>query len=136
MNFKLYLVLTSLVNVILFYSIFDLYFVSPIVQVSKDHSPLVEPPASRLVLFVADGLRADKFFSLTDHLQTRSPFLRYALLFFGELLSFLAKQDALLLVTFYRIIDFRLCLESFKESTPRYSDYWFAHLSHIFRLQS
>ena len=34
------------------------------------------PPAKRLVLFVADGLRADKLFELDEQHQTRAPFLR------------------------------------------------------------
>lgn len=53
-------------HLVYIYSIFDIYFVSPIVSgmrsygVERDAG--VEAPAQRLVLFVGDGLRADKAF--------------------------------------------------------------------------
>ncbi len=53
-------------HLIYIYSIFDIYFVSPIVSgmrsfgVERDAN--IEAPAQRLVLFVGDGLRADKAF--------------------------------------------------------------------------
>ncbi|PFX32592.1 GPI ethanolamine phosphate transferase 1 [Stylophora pistillata] len=36
----------------------------------------LKAPAKRLVLFVADGLRADKFYELDEHGKTRAPYLR------------------------------------------------------------
>ncbi|ODM95408.1 GPI ethanolamine phosphate transferase 1 [Orchesella cincta] len=53
------------INLFLFYSIFDIYFKSPIVLVDRRHKldqNVVEPPVKRAVFFVADGLRADTFY--------------------------------------------------------------------------
>ena len=54
-----------IVHLIIFYSIFDVYFKSPLVNgmdpVQSFSSS--QSPAKRLVLFVADGLRADSFFN-------------------------------------------------------------------------
>ncbi|RFU72669.1 gpi ethanolamine phosphate transferase 1 [Trichoderma arundinaceum] len=53
-------------HLVYIYSIFDIYFVSPIVSgmqlVSLDRPANTKSPANRLVLFVGDGLRADKAF--------------------------------------------------------------------------
>lgn len=51
------------VHLIFLFSIFDIYFKSPIVHDIESHSSPLQPPARRLVLFVADGLRADKFYN-------------------------------------------------------------------------
>ncbi|CAL8086821.1 unnamed protein product [Orchesella dallaii] len=52
-----------IINLFLFYSIFDIYFKSPIVSVERRHKlEVVEPPVKRAVFFVADGLRADTFY--------------------------------------------------------------------------
>jgi len=58
-------------------SIFDIYFRSPIVHGMNSHVTPFDPPAKRLVFFVGDGLRADKFFEL-DYAtgKSRAPFLR------------------------------------------------------------
>ncbi|XP_053401578.1 GPI ethanolamine phosphate transferase 1-like [Mercenaria mercenaria] len=65
-----------LIHTVFFYSIFDIYFTSPIVHGMTPQSSLSVPPARRLVLFSADGLRADKMFELDKNGQTRIPFLR------------------------------------------------------------
>lgn len=61
-----FLTLAVVFHLIYAYSIFDIYFVSPIVNGMRsfgvDRPPSANAPAKRLVLFVADGLRADKAF--------------------------------------------------------------------------
>lgn len=68
-------------HLIFFLSVFDIYFRTPI---SHGMTPQVvegllqDPAATRLVLVVADGLRADTFFSLTNNnTDTRAPYLRW-----------------------------------------------------------
>ena len=65
-----------LVHLVFFYSIFDIYFTSPIVHGMTPHASPAKPPAKRLVLFVADGLRADKLFELDENGKTRAPYIR------------------------------------------------------------
>ncbi|KAF9892219.1 Glycosyl phosphatidyl inositol anchor synthesis [Aspergillus nanangensis] len=61
-----FLTLAVVFHLIYAYSIFDIYFVSPIVSGMRsfrvEREPNAEAPAKRLMLFVADGLRADKAF--------------------------------------------------------------------------
>uniref|UniRef100_A0A8C7QIY3 GPI ethanolamine phosphate transferase 1 n=1 Tax=Oncorhynchus mykiss TaxID=8022 RepID=A0A8C7QIY3_ONCMY len=65
-----------LVHVIFFISIFDIYFTSPLVHgMAPQVSPL-PPPASRLLLVVADGLRADSLYKPDANGSTRAPYLR------------------------------------------------------------
>ena len=73
---KLVLV-TIVVHAILFISIFDIYFRSPIEDglTPEEHS-YKPPPAKRLVLFVADGLRADTFYSVGREGRVLAPYLR------------------------------------------------------------
>ncbi|XP_033116796.1 GPI ethanolamine phosphate transferase 1-like [Anneissia japonica] len=71
-----FVVVGFLVHVVFFMSIFDIYFTSPLVHGMTPISTEIPPPADRLVLIVADGLRADKLFQLDSDGQTRAPFIR------------------------------------------------------------
>lgn len=64
------------VHVVFFLSIFDIYFTSPLVHGMTPHATPLAPPASRLVLVVADGLRADSLFTLLHNGSSRTPYLR------------------------------------------------------------
>lgn len=61
-----FLALAIVFHIIYTYSIFDIYFVSPIVSGMREYGvqrqPGAKAPAQRLVFFVGDGLRADKAF--------------------------------------------------------------------------
>ncbi|VDD84896.1 unnamed protein product [Enterobius vermicularis] len=65
-------VLGVIVHVILLYSIFDIYYTSPLVRGTQPH-PITkgDGPAKRLVIISADGLRSDVFFQHPE----KSPFL-------------------------------------------------------------
>lgn len=94
-----FLALAVVFHLIYTYSIFDIYFVSPIVSGMRsygvDRTSGTSAPAQRLVLFVADGLRADKAFQAfpdpspetpaaqTDELIRLSPFIRSKVLTHG-----------------------------------------------------
>uniref|UniRef100_A0A673AKB0 GPI ethanolamine phosphate transferase 1 n=1 Tax=Sphaeramia orbicularis TaxID=375764 RepID=A0A673AKB0_9TELE len=64
------------VHVVFFISIFDIYFTSPLVHGMTPQATPLAPPASRLVLVVADGLRADSLFTLLPNGSSRAPYLR------------------------------------------------------------
>ncbi|KAF9575666.1 Glycosyl phosphatidyl inositol anchor synthesis [Mortierella alpina] len=75
------LILGVLFHVTYIFSIFDIYFTSPLVHGMDQHRVEAPAPAKRLVLFVADGLRADKLYQFhpdptTNELVTKAPFLR------------------------------------------------------------
>ncbi|XP_071959255.1 GPI ethanolamine phosphate transferase 1-like [Antedon mediterranea] len=65
-----------LVHLVFFMSIFDIYFTSPLVHGMTPKATNIPPPADRLVLIVADGLRADKLFKRESDKQLTAPFLR------------------------------------------------------------
>jgi len=64
-NLKI-LILGFFVQSMLLLSIFDIYFKSPIISGIPDQQIDYEPPADRLVLLVADGLRADTFYNYAN----------------------------------------------------------------------
>ncbi|KAL5614441.1 hypothetical protein BROUX41_004546 [Berkeleyomyces rouxiae] len=92
-----FLAIAVVFHLVYIYSIFDIYFVSPIVSGMRlygiDRPPSTPAPADRLFLFVGDGLRADKAFQAhpepypenSDDLVPRplAPFLRSRVLEHG-----------------------------------------------------
>ncbi|KAJ3098942.1 Glycosyl phosphatidyl inositol anchor synthesis [Phlyctochytrium planicorne] len=75
------LLLGVVFHVIYSWSIFDIYFRSPLVHGMTPVDPPIPAPAKRLVLFVADGLRADKLF---ENRMALSPYLRDVVLSQGS----------------------------------------------------
>ena len=77
-----------IIHLVLLYPVFDVYFTSPLVtglehrQVAHRNNSIL-PPADRLVLFVADGLRFDKFSN------NSAPFLTHVLQFIHSFSSLL-----------------------------------------------
>ncbi|KAJ2600133.1 Glycosyl phosphatidyl inositol anchor synthesis [Coemansia sp. RSA 1721] len=74
------LLIGVLFHLVYLLSIFDIYFRSPLVHGMTPHRIPLRAPAKRLVLFVADGLRADKIFEpyhnqTTDTTDELAPFL-------------------------------------------------------------
>lgn len=64
-------VLGTIIHFIFLFSIFDIYFKSPIVRNVVPYQPRHEALADRLVLFIVDGLRAESFVNYTT-----MPYLR------------------------------------------------------------
>lgn len=67
----MYLFFGICVHVIFLFSIFDIYFKSPIVKGVSPYTPQHEATADRIVLFIIDGLRAESFVNYTT-----MPYLR------------------------------------------------------------
>jgi len=86
-NWKL-IVVGFCVHLVFLYSILDIYFTSPLVHGMQPHVSPADAPAKRLVLFIGDGLRADKLFELDENGTTRAPFLRCQILILASLSKF------------------------------------------------
>ena len=56
-------------------AVFENYICSPLVHGMQAYKARQKAPAKRLVLFVADGLRADKLFHIKDNVAI-APYLR------------------------------------------------------------
>ncbi|KAJ2099592.1 Glycosyl phosphatidyl inositol anchor synthesis [Coemansia sp. RSA 455] len=74
------LLIGVLFHLVYLMSIFDIYFRSPLVHGMTPHKIELPPPAKRLVLFVADGLRADKIYEphynkTVDRTEELAPYL-------------------------------------------------------------
>lgn len=72
----IFIFLSVVIHSVFLYSVFDVYFKSPIIHGMTPYSTPLPAPAKRLVLIVADGLRADKFFEVDDAGESNTPYLR------------------------------------------------------------
>lgn len=72
----IFVFLSVVIHSVFLYSVFDVYFKSPIIHGMTPYSTPLPAPAKRVVLIVADGLRADKFFEVNEAGESNSPYLR------------------------------------------------------------
>uniref|UniRef100_A0A8U8CI15 GPI ethanolamine phosphate transferase 1 n=1 Tax=Geospiza parvula TaxID=87175 RepID=A0A8U8CI15_GEOPR len=79
MDIPVFILAGLLVHCVFLVSIFDIYFSSPLVHGMTPQQTSLPPPAKRLVLFVADGLRADSLYELDSNGTARAPYLRSVL---------------------------------------------------------
>ncbi|XP_055336612.1 GPI ethanolamine phosphate transferase 1-like [Paramacrobiotus metropolitanus] len=70
-----FIVFATIVHLMFLASIFDIYFQSPIIHGMSPQPAPADPPARRLVLFSADGLRAERFFHPSVDNFPGTPFL-------------------------------------------------------------
>uniref|UniRef100_A0A2I3GID9 GPI ethanolamine phosphate transferase 1 n=1 Tax=Nomascus leucogenys TaxID=61853 RepID=A0A2I3GID9_NOMLE len=80
----LFFTLGLLIHFVFFASIFDIYFTSPLVHGMTPRFTPLPSPARRLVLFVADGLRADALYELDENGNSRAPFIRNIIMHEGS----------------------------------------------------
>ncbi|KAK9375682.1 Phosphatidylinositolglycan class N-domain-containing protein [Lipomyces chichibuensis] len=79
------LVIGILFHLVYLWSIFDIYFITPLVHGMQHFISTEEAPAKRLFLIVGDGLRADKCFgarfnATSDSYEYAAPFIRSKIL--------------------------------------------------------
>nr|KAF6330711.1 phosphatidylinositol glycan anchor biosynthesis class N [Myotis myotis] len=80
----LFFIVGLLVHFVFFASIFDIYFTSPLVHGMTPQFTPLPPPARRLVLIVADGLRADALYEFDEKGNPRAPFIRNIIMHEGS----------------------------------------------------